>query len=71
MEEPVVEAVVPEAMAPAAAETPNRGMAGAAKVAIGIVAAPFLGLAWILVMPFAGLAALTWIGIKAAVERAS
>lgn len=71
MEEPVVEAVAPEAMAPIAAETPNRGVAGAAKVAVGIVAAPFLGLAWILVMPFAGLAALTWFGIKAAVQRAS
>ena len=71
MEEPVVEALAPEAMAPMAAETPNRGVAGAAKVAVGIVAAPFLGLAWILVMPFAGLAALTWFGIKAAVQRAS
>lgn len=68
---PVAEAAAPATVTPVAAETPNRGVAGAAKVAAGIVAAPFLGLAWILVMPFAGLAALAWFGIKAAFVRAS
>jgi CheY-like chemotaxis protein len=70
---PVAEAIAaaPEAAAPVAAETPNRGVAGVAKVVAGIVAAPFLGLAWILVMPFAGLVALAWIGMKAAFVRAS
>jgi CheY-like chemotaxis protein len=71
---PVAEAaaVAPEAMAPLADDqTENRGIAGAAKVAVGIVAAPFLGLAWIVVAPFVGLAALAWIGMKTVFERAS
>ena len=68
---PVAATPAPEAMTPVAAETPNRGVAGAAKVVAGIVAAPFLGLAWIVVMPFAGLVALVWFGMKAAFVRAS
>ncbi|GAB3663191.1 response regulator [Ramlibacter alkalitolerans] len=66
-----VPAVAPEAASPIVAETENRGFAGAAKVAAGIVAAPFLGLAWILVAPFVGLAALAWLGVKTVFVRAS
>jgi CheY-like chemotaxis protein len=71
--EPVAElaAVAPEATSPIFAESENRGLAGAAKVAAGIVAAPFLGLAWILVAPFVGLAALAWLGVKTVFVRAS
>jgi len=58
-------------MAPVIAESGNRGVGGAAKVAAGIVAAPFLGLAWIVVAPFAGLAALAWIATKTLFVRAS
>lgn len=65
----VAEAAPEEAMTPLAAETENRGIAGAAKVAAGIVAAPFLGLAWIVVAPFAGLAAIAWFAMKAAFAR--
>ncbi len=42
----------------------------AAKLLAGLVAAPFIGLAYIVVMPFAGLAALAWLGMKAAFVRA-
>jgi CheY-like chemotaxis protein len=70
---PVVEvaAAAPEATGPVVADTENRCLAGAAKVAAGIVAAPFLGLAWILVAPFVGLAALAWLGVKTVFVRAS
>ncbi|HET8747081.1 MAG TPA: response regulator [Ramlibacter sp.] len=64
-------AAVIEPMAPIAAEPENRGIGGAAKVAAGIVAAPFLGLAWIVLAPFAGLAALAWMAAKSVFVRAS
>jgi len=50
----------------AAGEPRGSGLGAAAKVVGGVVAAPFLGHAWIVMLPFAGLAALAWIGMKAA-----
>ena len=70
---PVAErpAAAPEAPAPVAAVPENRGVAGAAKVVAGVIAAPFLGLAWILVAPLVGLAALVWFAAKTVFVRAS
>jgi hypothetical protein len=58
--------------APVTAEAPERhGALGALKLVAGIVAAPFIGLAYIVVLPFAGLAAVAWMGLKAAFVRAA
>jgi CheY-like chemotaxis protein len=73
IEAPVAEApapVVPQAAVAAAAEAPLEPAAlTAAKLLLGLIAAPFIGLAYIVVMPFAGLAALAWLGVKAAIVR--
>jgi CheY-like chemotaxis protein len=59
----VEEAVIEEAPAEPV------GFAEGALVALKLLAAPFIGLAFIVVMPFAGLAALAWMGVRAAVVR--
>lgn len=59
-------AAAPGAPALTAAPTDYRG---AALVALQMLAAPFVGLAFIVVMPFAGLGALAWLGLKAALVR--
>jgi CheY-like chemotaxis protein len=73
IEAPVAEApapVAPQAAVAAAAEAPLEPAAlTAAKLLLGLIAAPFIGLAYIVVMPFAGLAALAWLGVKAAIVR--
>lgn len=73
---PVVAAVAPArrtraAQRPRAQEAPGEpaGIADAVLVALKLLAAPFIGLAFIIVMPFAGLAALAWLGAKAVIVR--
>lgn len=56
---------------PAAEATQAHGGAGAAMVAVKLVAAPFAGLAFIVAMPFVGVAALAWMGLKAAFVHAA
>jgi len=41
------------------------GAARAAGKAVLILAAPFIGLAFVVALPFAGIAALAWMGLKA------
>lgn len=45
------------------------GAARAAGKAVLILAAPFIGLAFVVALPFAGIAALAWIGLKAFAAR--
>jgi CheY-like chemotaxis protein len=71
---PVVQApvvAIAESAAEAAleSETQRSGLLGALKFAAGLAAAPFIALAWILAAPFVGLAALAWLGMKAAYTR--
>jgi hypothetical protein len=77
-EEPATPAAVAVAEAPApvqavaaivAEETRPMGIGDAALIAVKVLAAPFIGLAFIVVMPFAGLAMLAWMGLKAAFVR--
>jgi CheY-like chemotaxis protein len=77
LEAPVAEAPAALAAAAPAAEVGEAAGAPAepaaltvAKLVAGVIAAPFIGLAYIIVMPFAGLAALAWLGMKAAFARA-
>jgi CheY-like chemotaxis protein len=72
--EPVVEAPAAAVIEPvsemvAEPEPQRRGLVGALKFAAGLAAAPFIALGWIVVAPFAGLAALAWLGMKAAFAR--
>jgi hypothetical protein len=36
-----------------------------------LLAAPFLGLAYVIALPFVGMGMLAWMGVKAAVKRAN
>lgn len=72
-EEPAVEIEAPVAVpecAPAILEEPRaHGVAGAAMLALKLLAAPFAGLAFVIVMPFAALGALAWIAVRSACIR--
>jgi hypothetical protein len=70
IEAPVAVAVAVAECAPVAAEAaPARGLAGAALFALKLLAAPFAGLAFAIVMPFAALGALAWIAMSPASIR--
>ncbi|MEJ8837220.1 hypothetical protein [Ramlibacter sp. AN1133] len=72
VEEP---AAAEEAEAPAvhveiaAEERQASGLAGAALLALKLLAAPFAGLAFVVAMPFVALGALAWAGMKAVSHR--
>ena len=51
------------------AKLATRGLR-AAKVALQLAVAPFVGLAYLIVLPFAALGMLAWMGAKAAFARA-
>ena len=65
--EPAAAAVATTAVAAAAETTQAHGAAGAALVAVKLAAAPFAGLVFIVALPVAGVAALMWMGLKAAI----
>jgi len=65
----VVAAPAAEIAAAPAAPARKHGALEAGKVALGLVAAPFIGLAYVVVLPFAGIAALAWFAGKAAFGR--
>ena len=67
----VIEApvAVAECAPVAAEEAPAHGLAGAALLALKLVAAPFAGLAFVIVMPFLALGALAWIAMSPASIR--
>ena len=69
VEEPAPAATAPLPTVPVAAsaeEAQAGGLAGAALLALKLLAAPFAGLAFVIAMPFMALAALAWTGIRAA-----
>ena len=53
----------------AAVETPARNAGRAAGRALGFVAAPLAGLAFVIAGPFIGLGALAWVALKALFKR--
>lgn len=73
VEAPAVACEAPVAVAQraeAAAEEPQaHGIGGAVLVAAKLLAAPFAGLAFVIVAPFAALGALAWIAIRTACIR--
>lgn len=78
-EVPVEEAAAPEARveeSPAAPQATTQepargGFAAAAKLALELLLAPLAGLAFVVLMPFAALAALVWAAMKPALQPTS
>jgi hypothetical protein len=62
-------AAMPECVAVAAEEPHEHGVRAAAMLALKLLAAPFAGLAFVVLMPIAALGALAWTGLNATSMR--